>query len=153
MRQHLIPLLVFILTGTGVAITTDAMFVSADEQLDSLGEALGEGLCDERLRVLQRHLDPDRHPIRIQTRDAQISYGPDDHEALEAWLEEGPLSDDGGRGWHLLQSAVSLHGGHGGEHARASITTRSRIASSERTVVYKLVRDNQHWLVSRIRVL
>ncbi len=52
MRQHLIPLLVFILTGTGVAITTDAMFVSADEQLDSLGEALGEGLCDERLRVL-----------------------------------------------------------------------------------------------------
>lgn len=146
MRRLWMPLLIFILSVSGVAVAADAFVVTEREQLELFVDDVTKPHIDERLDGALGYIDADALPCRLQHDGAVQEFGAREQaeltEAVRAALSVFDRPQQ-----QLLQHAQRVDGD------RASVTTRMGDSEYEQTVIYDLVRRNKRWLVRGVRTL
>lgn len=145
-RRIWLPLLIFVLSVSGVAVAADAFVVTDREQLDGFVELVTRGETEARIDGALGYFSPAELPVRLQQGHDAQEYGSGDQQALADALR-GALGVFDSSEQSLLQHAVRVDGD------RATVTTRMGDPSYEQTVIYELVREGERWLVRRVRVL
>jgi len=145
-RRIWMPFLIFVLSVSGVAVAADVLVVTEREQLDSFVDTVTRNRVEERLDGALSYVDPSAVPCRLQHgAEAQEFSAGESNELAQAVRSALSVFDSGEQ--HLLQHAVKIDEDH------ASVTTRMGDPSYEQTVIYDLVRDDERWLVKRVRTL
>ncbi|MDB4990926.1 MAG: hypothetical protein JWN04_6104 [Myxococcaceae bacterium] len=139
-------LLIFALSVSGVAVAADVLLVTEREQLDGFVDDVTRDRVDERLDGALSHVDPSAVPCRLQHgAEAQEFGAGESNELADAVRSALGVFDSGEQ--HLLQHAVKVDDDH------ATVTTRMGDSAYEQTVIYDLVRNDERWLVKRVRTL
>ena len=145
-RRVWMPLLVLVLSVSGVAVAADAFVVTQREQVESFVEAVSRPRLDERLDGVLAYVDPNVIRCRLQHAGDTREFGADEQgETAEAI--RGALSVFDGSDQRLLQHAERVDGD------RARVTVRMGDSGYEQTVIYDLVRSGDRWLVRAVRTL
>lgn len=140
------PLLVLVLSVSGVAVAADALLVTQREQVDSFLDDVSRPRLDERLDGVLAYVDPKTVDCRLQHAGDTREFGEDQQgEAAEAIRAALSVFDGGEQ--RLLQHAERVDGD------RARVTVRMGDSGYEQTVIYDLVRRGERWLVRGVRTL
>ena len=140
------PLLVFVLSVSGVAVAADVLVVTEREQLEGFVDHVTRNRVEERLDGALSYVDPSAVPCRLQQGAESAEFGAGESNEL-ADAVRSALGVFDSHEQHLLQHAVKIDGD------RASVTTRMGDPTYEQTVVYELVRNDERWLLRRVRTL
>ncbi len=140
------PFLIFALSLSGVAVAADVLVVTEREQLDGFVDHVTRGRLDERLDGALSYIDPSAVPCRLQHGGEVQEFGPGESQQL-ADAVRGALGVFDSSEQHLLQHAARIEGD------RATVTARMGDPGYEQTVIYELVRNEERWLVRRVRTL
>jgi hypothetical protein len=145
-RRLWIPLIVCLLSLSGVAVAADALVVTEREQLDGFIDDVTAAKVDARLDGALSYTNPSDVPCRLtidgQARVYGAGEGTDFAEALRSALRVFDSDKQA-----LLQQSVRVDG------ERARVTARVGDQSYEQTVIYELERGEDRWLVRSVRVL
>lgn len=140
------PLLIVVLSVSGVAVAADVLLVTEREQLDGFVDHVTRNRLEERLDGALSYVDPSAVPCRLQHGADSLEFGAgESNELADAVRSALGVFDSNEQ--HLLQHAVKVDGD------RASVTTRMGDPGYEQTVIYDLVRNDERWLVRRVRTL
>jgi hypothetical protein len=145
-RRIWIPLLVCILSLSGVAVAADALVVTEREQLDGFVDEVTSSQVDARLDGALSYTNPSDVPCRLTVDGAARVYGAGEGTELAEALRTALRVFDSDK-QKLLQQSVRVDG----ESAR--VTARLGDAGYEQTVIYELAREHDRWLVRAVRVL
>jgi hypothetical protein len=140
------PFLIFVLSLSGVAVAADVLVVTEREQLDGFVDHVTRNRVEERLDGALSYVDPSAVPCRLQHGGEGQDFGAGESNEL-ANAVRSALGVFDSREQHLLQHAVKV------DDDRATVTTRMGDPSYEQTVIYELVRNDERWLVRRVRTL
>ena len=140
------PLLVFVVSVSGVAVAADVLVVTEREQLDGFVDTVTRDRVEERLDGALSYVNPEIVPLRVQHGSQADEYGAGDDNEMAAAVRSA-LGVFDSQEQHLLQHAVKVEDDH------ATVTTRMGDPSYEQTVIYDLVRSDKRWLVKRVRTL
>lgn len=140
------PLLVFIVSLSGVAVAADVLVVTEREQLDGFVEQVTRDRIEARLDGALGYIDPSQVPCRLQqSGEVQEFRSGETKDLADAVRSALGVFDSTKQ--NLLQHAVRVDGD------RATVTTRMGDADYEQTVIYDLVRKDDHWWVRGVRTL
>jgi hypothetical protein len=140
------PFVIFVLSLSGAAVAADVLIVSEREQLDGFVDDVTRSRVEERLDGALSYVDPSAVPFRLQHGGSGEEFGAGESNEL-AHAVRSALGVFDSSEQHLLQHAVKV------EDDRATVTTRMGDPAYEQTVIYDLVRDDERWLVKRVRTL
>jgi hypothetical protein len=140
------PLLIFVLSLSGVAVAADVLVVTEREQLDGFVDQVTRERLEERLDGALGYVDPDAVTLRLQQGAEAHDFGADERGELADAVRSALRVFDSAE-QHLLQHAVRV------DEDRATVTTRMGDSTYEQTVIYDLVRRDERWLVRRVRTL
>lgn len=141
-----IPLLVFALSVSGVAVAADALVVTEREELDGFVDDVTAARFDQRLDGALGYVNPSEVPCRLSI-DGHITEFGEGQSAELADAMRGALAVFDSDKQDLLQQSVLVEENH------ATVTARLGDKSYEQTLIYELVRDRGRWLVRSLRVL
>lgn len=145
-KRMWMPLLVFVLSVSGVAVAADVLVVTEREQLEGFVDHVTRNRIEERLDGALSYVDPSAVPCRLQHGGTSIDFSAgESNELADAVRSALGVFDSSEQ--HLLQHAVKIDGD------RATVTTRMGDPTYEQTVIYDLVRNDERWLVKRVRTL
>jgi hypothetical protein len=145
-RRFGIPLLVCILSLSGVAVAADALVTTEREELDHFVDDVTEERSERRIDAALEYVRADEIALRLsQNGQIQEFRAGESTELADAVRAALGVFDSSRQ--HLLQDAVRVDGD------RATVTTRMGDSNYEQTVVYELVRRDDRWLVRAVRVL
>jgi hypothetical protein len=140
------PLLICVLSLSGVAVAADALVVTQREQLDSFLDDVTRSRAEERLDGALSYVDASAVPCRLQQSGVTREFSGDQQSEL-ADAVRAALGVFDGDEQQLLQHAERIDG------ERATVTTRMGDLGYEQTVIYDLVRRNERWLIRGVRTL
>lgn len=145
-RRIWILISIVLLGISGAAVAADVLVTTDREQLDGFVDAVTQSRLDDRLDGALGFVDPSAVPCRLQ-------QGGDAHEYRDG--ERGELADAVRSALSVFDSAEQelLQHGVKVDGDRASVTTRMGDAAYEQTVIYDLVREDERWLIKRVRTL
>jgi hypothetical protein len=145
-RRLWMPMLIFVLSLSGVAVAADALVVTEREQLETFLDDVTRPRLDERLDGALAYVDSSTQPCRLQQAGVLREFsGPEQGELSEAIRTALSVFD--GAEQNLLQHSERIDG------ERASVTTRLGDSGYEQTVIYDLIRRDNRWLVRSVRTL
>jgi hypothetical protein len=145
-RRIGIPLLVFALSLSGVAVAADALVTTEREELDSFVDDVTRERPEARLDGALAYVNPSEVPLRLSADGGVQEFAAGESRPL-ADAVRGAMGVFDSSEQDLLQHSVRVEGD------RATVTTRVGDANYEQTVIYELVRRDERWLVRNVRVL
>jgi hypothetical protein len=140
-----IPLLVGLLSLSGVAVAADAFVVTEREELEGFVDDITAASVDARLDGTLSYTNPSELPCRLTVEGQVAQFGEGQGAELADSLRSALRVFDSEK-QALLQESVRVDGN------QATVTARVGDESYEQTVIYELVRDGR-WLVKSVRVL
>jgi hypothetical protein len=145
-RRIWIPLIVCLLSLSGVAVAADALVVTEREQLDGFVDEVTAAQVDARLDGALSYTNPSDIPCRLTVDGQARVYGAGEGTELAEAMRAALRVFDSDK-QTLLQQSVRVDG----ESAR--VTARLGDEGYEQTIIYELEREQDRWLVRAVRVL
>ncbi|MFK7984715.1 MAG: hypothetical protein AB8I08_01710 [Sandaracinaceae bacterium] len=129
--------------GAGV-LTADALVTTDEEHLEELCDDVTERDADARVGAIMTWTDLSRQPLEISDRGRRERYEERDEAALSHDLEGvlAPLTDPD---LEILQRSVEV------DDDRATIAIRTRSGGETHNTTFRLTRNGQGWLITRLR--
>lgn len=146
MRRIWIPLIVCLLSLSGVAVAADALVVTEAEELESFVDDVTAPKVEARLDGALSYANASEVPCRL-TSDGKVRVFGEGESADFSEALRTALSVFDSEKQSLLQHSVHVDGD------RATVTARLGDERYEQTVIYELTRDEDRWLVRSVRVL
>jgi hypothetical protein len=145
-RRIWIPLIVCLLSLSGVAVAADALVVSEAEELEGFVDDVTAPKVEARLDGALSYTNASEVPCRLTSDGQMREFGAGQSSDLSDALRSA-LSVFDSEKQSLLQHSIRVDG------ERATVTARIGDERYEQTVIYELTREDKRWLVRSMRVL
>jgi hypothetical protein len=141
-----IPLIVCLLSLSGVAVAADALVVTEAEELEGFVDDVTSSKVEARLDGALSYTNASEVPCRLSSDGNARVFGEGESSGLSEALRTALSVFDSDK-QSLLQHSVRIDGN------RATVTARLGDERYEQTVIYELTREDKRWLVRSVRVL